>query len=159
MQPTQGLTVALYKSTRPGMAGLYNRAVRLWTRSAYSHAELIFSDGMAASSSFLDGGVRFKRIAFDPDHWDFVEIVGDENTVRQWFIDHEGKAYDLIGNLGFVIGFIRDGADKWSCAESIAAALGYLESWRYSPAILHSVITHQSPPMNNPCHITEEPAP
>ena len=139
----QGLTVALYKSTRPGMAGLYNRAVRLWTRSAYSHAEIVFGDGMAASSSFLDGGVRFKRIAFDPDHWDFVKIVGDEAVARQWFADHEGKAYDLIGNLGFVVGFIRDGSDKWSCAESIAEALGYLESWRYSPAILRSAISHK----------------
>lgn len=134
------MKVAFYKGTRPGIAGIYSVGVRTWTRSPYSHAEIIFSDGMAASSSFVDGGVRFKRIAFDPEHWDFVDIAGDESPVRQWFVDHEGKAYDLIGNAGFIIGPIRDGSDKWSCAESIADALGYPEPWRYSPAILHSVI-------------------
>ncbi|WP_025918219.1 hypothetical protein [Herminiimonas sp. CN] len=138
------MRIAFYKSTRPGLAGIYSRAVRWWTRSHYSHAEIIFSDGMAASSSFIDGGVRFKRIEFDPEHWDFVEIAGDENAVRQWFAAHEGRAYDLIGNLGFVIGCVPDGRDKWSCAESIADALGYPEPWRYSPAILHSVASHQN---------------
>jgi hypothetical protein len=45
----------------------------------------------------------------------------------------------LMGNVGFVIGFIRDSEGKFSCAESIAAALGYTAPWRYSPAILHSL--------------------
>jgi len=22
----------------------------------------------------MDGGVRFKRIDYDPDHWDFIEL-------------------------------------------------------------------------------------
>lgn len=138
------MRAAFYKGTRPGLAGIYSRGVRLWTRSPYSHAEIIFSDGMAASSSFIDGGVRFKHIKFEPAHWDFIEIDADEDAVRQWFAVHEGRAYDLLGNLGFVIGFIRDGSDKWSCAESIADALGYPEPWRYSPAILYSVIKKQT---------------
>ena len=41
--------------------------------------------------------------------------------------------------VGFVLGFVPDSGDKYSCAESIADALGYAEAWRYSPAILHSV--------------------
>lgn len=138
------MKIAFYRGTRPGIAGIYSVAVRAWTRSPYSHAEIVFSDGIAASSSFLDGGVRFKRIDFDPAHWDFVDIAGDEAAVRQWFADHEGRAYDLIGNLGFIVGFIRDGSDKWSCAESIADALGYPEAWRFSPAILHAVVSNQT---------------
>lgn len=137
------MLIAFYKSTRPGLQGIYNITVRAWTRSPYSHAEIVFSDGMAASSSFVDGGVRFKRIDLNPAHWDFIEVGGDETTVRQWFTDHEGKAYDLLGNLGFIVGFIRDGSDKWSCAESIAAALGYLEAFRFSPAILHPVMANK----------------
>ena len=132
------MKIAFYKGTRPGISGIYSIGVRAWTRSPYSHAELVFSDGMSASSSFVDGGVRFKRIAYNPVNWDFVEIGGDEATARQWFIDHEGEGYDLMGNAGFVVGFIRDSEFKWSCGESIAAALGYLEPWRYSPAILNS---------------------
>lgn len=133
------MRIAFYKSTRPGLPGIYNRLVRWWTRSDFSHAEIVFSDGMAASSSFADGGVRFKRIAFDPAHWDFVDIAGDEKAARRWYAEREGRAYDVMGNVGFVLGFVPDGQDKFSCAESVAAALGYAEPWRYSPAILHSV--------------------
>lgn len=136
------MKVAFYKGTRSGLAGLYSIGVKSWTRSKYSHAEIVFSDGMAASSSFADGGVRFKHIDFDPAKWDFIEITGDESKARKWFVSHEGKAYDIIGNVGFVIGLIRDGSDKWSCAESIAAALGYLEPWRFSPAILYSACSY-----------------
>lgn len=134
------MKVALYKATRPGWQGIYSRAVRWWTRSPYSHAEIIFSDGMAASSSFIDGGVRFKRIDFDDAHWDFVDIEGDEAGVKGWFYEHTSQSYDVLGNVGFVLGPVRDSSTKWSCAESIAAALGYPEPWRYSPAILSSVI-------------------
>jgi len=138
------MRVAFYKGTRPKLQGVYNRGVRAWTRSPYSHCEIIFSDGLSASSSYLDGGVRFKLIEYDPDHWDFLEIASveaaDERAVREWFMAHQGSRYDLMGNLGFVIGFFRDGSDKYSCAESIAAALGYTEAWRYSPAILYSVL-------------------
>lgn len=137
------MKVAFYKSTRPGIAGIYNRLVRWWTRSPYSHAELIFSDGMAASSSFADGGVRFKRIDFDPAHWDFVDVAGNDTVARQWFTDHQGDPYDLWGNVGFVVGPVSDDPGKRSCAESIAEALGYPDSWRYSPAILHSVLSSQ----------------
>lgn len=139
------MRVAFYKAIRPGIQAIYSHAVRLWTRSPYSHCEAIFSDGMAASSSFLDGGVRFKRIDFDPDHWDFVDVDCDESPVRQWFEQHQGAGYDLIGNVGFVIGFVPDSKSKWSCAESVAAALGYPEPWRYSPAILHSCISNPCP--------------
>ena len=135
------MRVAFYKSTRPGLPGVYNYAVRAWTRSPYSHAELIFSDGMAASSSFSDGGVRFKAIDFDPANWDFIEISGNEAAARRWFTENEGNGYDLWGNVGFVIGFVPDDPRKQSCAESIATALGFAEPWRYSPAILHSVLS------------------
>jgi hypothetical protein len=133
------MRVAFYKATRPGLPGIYNRLVRWWTRSPYSHAEIVFNDGLSASASLMDGGVRFKLIQFDSAHWDFVEIDSDEIAARRWFTRHDGDDYDLMGNVGFFIGCIRDSAGKWSCAESIAAALGYSAPWRYSPAILHSL--------------------
>jgi hypothetical protein len=137
------MRVAFYKSIRPGIQGIYSHAVRWWTRSPYSHCELVFADGTAASSSYLDGGVRFKQIEFDQVKWDFVDIEGDEIAARLWFHEHAGRAYDLLGNVGFVLGPVRDAADHWSCAESVAAALGYPEPWRYSPAILHSAVSRQ----------------
>ena len=47
--------LALYKHTRPGLQGVYSRLVRLVDRGPYSHCELVFSNGLSASSSFIDG--------------------------------------------------------------------------------------------------------
>ena len=68
------MQVAFYKGTRSGIAGIYSRGVRFITKGKYSHCELIFSDGMSASASFMDGGVRFKRIEYDPAHWDIIDV-------------------------------------------------------------------------------------
>lgn len=100
----------------------------------YSHAEIVFSDGLSASASFIDGGVRFKRINYDPAHWDFIDLPPSmEGQARQWFADHEGAGYDLIGNLRFVAWFVPHSKSRWFCSEAIAAALCMPEPWRYGP--------------------------
>ncbi len=132
---------AFYKGTHPGMAGVYNRAVRLWTSSRYSHVELCFSDGFCASSSFVDGGVRFKTIDLNPDLWDLVPLPADlEAHARQWFLDHNGAAYDLFGNVHFLVAPVSGGSGNWFCSEAIAESLGIAESWRYDPATLYSCL-------------------
>lgn len=135
------MQVAFYKGTKSGLAGIYNRGVRFVTKGRYSHCELIFSDGMSASASFMDGGVRFKKIDYDPAHWDIIE-VGDreEFNARMWFEDHEGESYDLIGNLHFIFGFVGDNRHKWSCAEAVAEAMGIPDSWRINPNSLYPII-------------------
>lgn len=136
------MRAAFYKGTRPGIQGLYSRAVRLWTKSLYSHCELIFSEGMAASSSYLDGGVRFKPIEFDPEHWDFVDLPPHlERAAWAWFFAHQGQGYDLIGNVHFIVGPVGDAKNLWFCSESIAAALGLPDPWRYDPGTLASALT------------------
>lgn len=140
------MRAAFYKGTRPGIAGLYNRLVRGWCRSPYSHCELIFADGMAASSSYADGGVRFKAIDFSVDRWDFIDLPGaDEAAARAWFIGQVGRPYDLLGNLGFLWRPIVGARRAWFCSEALAAALGYPEPWRYDPATLASVLNRQPP--------------
>jgi hypothetical protein len=134
-------SAAFYKSTRPGLAGIYNRLIRWWDNGKYSHCELIFSDGRAASASYLDGGVRFKQIDFRPERWDFI-LLPDymEDQARQWFIDHEGDKYDLIGNLRFALDFLPDNKNKWFCSEALAAAIGISEPWRLGPNGLAAVL-------------------
>jgi len=125
---------AFYKGTRPGIQGLYNRLVRWIDRGPYSHCELIFSDGLAASASWMDGGVRFKVIDFDPEHWDFIDLPPDkEAAAREWFMGHLGDGYDLLGNLRFLFGWIRESADRWFCSEAFAASLGMGDPWRHGP--------------------------
>lgn len=134
--------IAFYKGTRPGIAGIYNRGVRLWTRGPYSHVELIFSDGIAASASFADGGVRFKSIEFDPTHWDIIDLPAEwEASARAYFEAHEGEKYDLLGNLHFVIGAVADSRDRKFCSEAVAGALDLGDPWRYEPNALFSAVT------------------
>jgi hypothetical protein len=128
------MKLAFYKATHSGVPGVYNRLVRWWDQGPYSHCEMVFSDGMSASSSFMDKGVRFKQIVYNPDNWDFVDVPDAyEVAARQWFSARIGEGYDLLGNARFAFGFLESPEDKWFCSEAIAAALGVEEPWRVSP--------------------------
>ena len=136
------MKAAFYKGTRPGLAGIYSRAVRWWTKSAYSHVELVLTTGRAWSSSFEDGGVRSKLIDFDPARWDLVDLPPAlEHAAVAWFEAHRGAGYDLVGNLQFVISPIPHSRSRWFCSEAVAAALGIPDPWRYSPGTLASALT------------------
>ena len=127
------MKVALYKGKRGGFAGAFDAAVRWWTRGAYSHVELVFSDGMAASSSTRDGGVRFKRIDFKPDHWDFVEVDGDEEYARAFIAERVGQGYDYFGLFGFVWRPHSGSALLWFCSEIVLGALKFGDPWQFNP--------------------------
>lgn len=135
--------VAFYKGTRPGIPGVYNRAVRAWTQGPYSHVELVFSDGWSASSSFEDGGVRFKRIDYAPARWDFIELPAEwEPYALEYFEQRNHKVrYDLVGNLHFVIGLVGHSAPREFCSESVAGALRFEQPWRYHPNTLYSAVS------------------
>lgn len=137
------MRVAFYRGTHPGLPGIYNRLVRWFMHGPYSHCELVFSDGVSASSSYMDGGVRFKSISYSSTEWDFIDLPGyDEDYARQWFDKNRGAKYDLMGNLGFVFRPITGEKGEWFCSESVAAALGIPESWRFDPNALHAALTH-----------------
>ncbi|HEY0845811.1 MAG TPA: hypothetical protein VGE12_10610 [Noviherbaspirillum sp.] len=137
------MRAAFYKSTRPGIAGLYNRLVRWWSGSQYSHVELVFSDGYSASASWMDGGVRFKRIDYMAAHWDFVDLPADlEAGARAWFRKHDHKPYDILGNVGFVWRPIRGKEGAFFCSEACAAALGIPEPWRFDPGTLSLILSY-----------------
>ena len=92
------MIVAFYTANHKGLPGVYNRLVKWWERGRYSHCEILFSDGQCASSSFMDGGVRFKKIDFAIDKWDFVRVPDSlEAEARAWFEQHQGAKYDLLG--------------------------------------------------------------
>lgn len=136
------MKIAFYKGTRKGVQGLYSRLTRWVDSGPYSHCELVFNDGLSASASFIDGGVRFKHIDYKPEHWDVVELQGfDGDKARQWFEDHEGEKYDLLGNLRFIFFFVKPSNNKWFCSEAIAEALSISESWRLGPNGLCALMT------------------
>ena len=139
------MRAAFYKATRPGWQGIYSRAVRWIDRGPYSHCELVFSDGLSGSASYIDGGVRLKRIDYNPAHWDLVDLPASlEPYARDWFERNAGAPYDLMGNVRFVLPWLADSERGWFCSEAIAAALGWAEPWRFGPnglsALLRSIL-------------------
>lgn len=134
------MQLAFYKGRRGGFAGAFDAAVRWWTRGPYSHVELVFADGIAASASQRDGGVRFKWITFRPERWDFLPVAGDEVAARAWFARHEGAGYDYAGLFGFVWRPGNGIGRRWFCSEAIAAALGYRDAWRFCPNTLAAAV-------------------
>ena len=128
------MKAAFYKGTRPGLQGIYSRAVRWIDRGPYSHAELVFSDGLSASASYIDGGVRLKRIDYNPAHWDLIDLPQSlEPYARAWFESRLGAPYDLMGNVRFVLPWLADSERGWFCSEALGAALRCPEPWRLGP--------------------------
>ena len=133
------MKVALYKGKRGGFAGAFDAAVRWWTRGAYSHVELIFSDGMSASASARDGGVRFKDIEYHPDRWDIIEIEADEHFADVWFSTREGLGYDYFGLFGFVWRPHSGSALLWFCSEIVMGALKFDDPWQFNPNMVGTI--------------------
>jgi hypothetical protein len=135
------MRAAFYKGTRPGVAGLYNRLGRyLDGRGKYSHTEFIFSNQMSASSSYMDGGVRFKEIGYSSvDCWDFLQLPASwEETSFEWYLKHNGQGYDMLGQIKFGLGFIQaHDVDAWFCSESniasIESLIGHPQPHRFGP--------------------------
>lgn len=145
------MRVAFYKSTRPGLAGIFNRLVRWWTRGPYSHVELIIDTRLRARSTYVcysssaeDGGVRSKRIDIRPEKWDVIELnplTYSVDKARLWYFLRMGAKYDYRGLLGGVVRSVKDDRHKYFCSESIAAALGFDDPWRFDPNTLHKALT------------------
>lgn len=131
--------LALYK----GKGKLFNRLIRLWTRSKYSHCELVMPDGRWLSASAMDGGVRAKRIELDLEHWDLIPLPwANAKLIESIYDRHEGKGYDWLGIL--FAQFLPLGIDnkrRMFCSEFCAAALGLQAAApRFSPVLIGEVV-------------------
>ncbi|WP_244322649.1 MULTISPECIES: hypothetical protein [Pseudomonas] len=133
------IQLALYKA--PG--DLYDRLIRIWTRSPYSHCELILEDGRFASSSPRDGGVRAKLIEPDPAVWDFLPLPWvREEMVEELLQAEHGSGYDWIGILGSQILPVGiQSQSRWFCSEFCAQAIGLEQPQRYSPGSLFETMS------------------
>lgn len=111
-------------------------AIRLWTWSKWSHAELVI-DGVCYSSSSRDGGVRSKVIDLDSGRWDVVPIEIDETSALAWFMGNDGDKYDWAGIWRFVLPFLPHGKRRWFCFEAIGQSLGFAGAHKLTANDLH----------------------
>ncbi|MFU3873509.1 hypothetical protein ACM7HL_12685 [Pseudomonas aeruginosa] len=133
----------IYLAAYKGEGKLFNRLIRLWTRSRYSHCELVMPDGRWLSASAMDGGVREKRIELDLEHWDLYPLPWATSArIEEVFARHLGKGYDWRGIfLSQLLPVAIDDGQRMFCSEFCAAALGFQDAQRYSPALLVDVAT------------------
>ena len=120
------IKIAFYKGGREWQ----HKIIRWWTKSIYSHVELIMPDNYTwiSISPFLESKVA-KRIKtdFDLENWDFVSIDITEkqhNSLISFYNQTEGSNYDWIGMLlSQLTPFKIKSKHKWYCSEWITHAL------------------------------------
>lgn len=113
------------------------RLVCFWTKSEFSHCEVVV-DGECYSSSIRDGGVRAKYIDLHQRHWEVFDLPwADAVRVKLLYQETRKHRYgwlDLIGSQFF--NARRQDSGKWFCSEWCAAALGFSSPEIYSPGLL-----------------------
>lgn len=113
------------------------RFIQWWSRSEYSHCELVVG-GLCYSSSIMDKGVRAKAIDLEPEKWDVIDLPwADAAAVVDYFKATDSNTYGWLSLIGSQL-FNRNQTDKTSqfCSEWCAAALGLPNPSTYSPQTL-----------------------
>lgn len=147
------IKVAFYR----GQGDIVNKIVRWWTKSPYSHAELIMPDGVTWIGISPKGSNLTSRIreTYDSAEWEFLELeVTAEQiaVIEEFFTATENCLYDWAGMiLSQFLPFHIKRKGKWYCSEWIAYALriSCVIDWRLikiydradlSPAVLYEII-------------------
>ena len=141
------IKVAFYK----GKGNWIDWCIRFWTRSIYSHVELVFipNDGSMVrllSSSQRDRGVRYKMIPrkyFKPENWLLIDAstMIDIHALHEFYIQRHGYKYDLKGILlSQFLPLKRHSKQRYFCSEFCAEALGFSNPHEYSPQDLYTAL-------------------
>lgn len=129
--------LALYK----GKGTFVNAFIRWWTRSIYSHCELVVN-GACYSSSGMDGGVRRKQIDLNDGKWDLVDLdwVTEEQVVS-YFNKTDHYRYGYFGLIKAQLFNRGKGQSKAPfCSEWCADACGIPTASSLSPHTLGKLV-------------------
>lgn len=129
------VTLAMYKGPGDKLRyKIFHYAVCYFTKSRYSHCELII-DGIAYSSSARDGGVRKKVIdnLNESNHWDLFNLPNiDRDSALAIFSLREGKGYDYLGIIRYLLPFLSSSSNRDYCSEIVSMMAG-LEEYEKTP--------------------------
>lgn len=151
--------IAFYKYKTPvtNWRSFVNRAMHevicLFTRSKYSHCELVITEQNLTlndvlsrlsldcySSSVRDGGVRKKEMMLKKERWDIVKISADKQKAIDAFNDCNGQKYDFLGAIKGVIPFFPQSKNRWYCSEIVAFSLGFEKKAGKTPQSLYDYL-------------------
>ncbi len=113
----------------------------------YTHCEIVIDDNWY-SSSFVDDGVRVKKIDFHEENWDMLSFLVtpyEKQKIINFFEKHKDDDYDMI-DIFFtqLFNFKLHDKSKWICSEICAEALMLTsiinlkeKSFKYPPSKLY----------------------
>ena len=130
--------LAFYK----GKGDLVDKVIRWWTKSQYSHVEVVVGDTWYSSSP-RDGGVRSMVMkSYNTEHWDIIDYPGVSTVdVFDLFRRTKGDDYDFIGILfSQVLPLGIQSKSKWYCSEW-TAKLKYKNS-KLNPQELYELVSN-----------------
>ena len=148
------IAVAFYK----GKGNWKNKLIRWWTKSPYSHAELILPDRVTwiSISPLLTSKVESRtKETHTKENWDIIELsITQEqlDVIMEFYQATKGSGYDWIGMLmSQFLPYNIKRKGKWYCSEWITYALrvSCVIDWRLikiyeradlSPAVLWNII-------------------
>lgn len=122
---------------------VFSRFIQWWTGSPYSHCEIVV-DGVCYSSSWVDGGVRAKRINLKKHKWDIIDLPWvDADQVLRYFAETDHHTYGFVSLiLNQLFNKNKKVREKQFCSEWCANAIGLPNAVTYSPATLHLLCLH-----------------
>lgn len=127
MRKTETIKIAFFKGSRHKF---HHRFIRWWTKSPYSHAEIVLDNGQTwiAISPFVFTGVAARiRTSVPDDEWDYLEfhITPEElYALKDFVAETTSDSYDWFGMiLSQITPFIVKGKGKWYCSSWISHAL------------------------------------
>ena len=99
MRRIERIKIAFFKGNKHE---LHHRFIRWWTKSEYSHAEIVIDgDTWVSISPFLYSHVAARiRTAVDQNDWDFIDfcVTADElRALKDFISETTGDGYDWIG--------------------------------------------------------------
>lgn len=123
------IRIAFFKGDRHEW---HHRFVRWWTKSPYSHAEIVLDDGetWASISPFLYNRVAARiRTSVPPEDWDYLDFKVTSSELRalkDFISETTGDGYDWIGMLlSQILPIIIKGKGRWYCSSWIAHCLAH----------------------------------
>lgn len=142
MQDKSKVQIAFHKGSSGFVNTLTHVAICWFTKSKYSHCELVV-DGRCYSSSARDGGVRSKVIDLDSGNWDVFDLNADPDDIKNWFASHAGEKYDWAGIFRFILPFLPANPKQWFCSEAVGAAVCMVKPEDYSPGELYELLIEE----------------
>lgn len=159
MRRKERIRIAFFKGNKDEW---HHRFIRWWTKSPYSHAEIVLDDGetWVSISPFLYTRVAARvRVQVEPKDWDYLDflITPEElHALKDFIAETTGDGYDWIGMLlSQVLPIIIKGKGRWYCSQWIAHALSHagIVKWKrlgiyelpdLHPGRLHGILSQVS---------------